>query len=181
MIYTQKFASFYSFKFFFFSFWLKKIEDNPTLTFGDLQWLSLTNTIIFFCPIYCHIAIDLYVCYCLVVRNSCMCHYGLSFIMIVDYLLLQLEEHEKALKILVHKLKDYTAAETYCLVNAKDGAYKRKLFHILLSVYLDPSYEWVPKISILETKKSKKTDLKTHFEDSDHLRLCYQNFWHYFH
>lgn len=81
----------------------------------------------------------------------------------VDYLLLQLEEHEKALKILVHKLKDYTAAETYCLVNAKDGAYKRKLFHILLSVYLDPSYEWVAKISILETKKNKK--LQTRFED----------------
>ncbi|CAI9729846.1 growth factor-beta receptor-associated 1-like [Octopus vulgaris] len=53
----------------------------------------------------------------------------------------KLEEHDKALKILVHKLKDYGAAENYCLVNAKDAVYKRKLFHILLSVYLDPSYE----------------------------------------
>ena len=56
---------------------------------------------------------------------------------------LQLEEHDKALRILVQKLKDYGAAENYCLVNSqtKDPAYRKRLFHILLSVYLDPSYE----------------------------------------
>ncbi|GAB1609663.1 transforming growth factor-beta receptor-associated protein 1-like [Argonauta hians] len=53
----------------------------------------------------------------------------------------KLEEHDKALKILVHQLQDYGAAENYCLLNAKDSVYKKKLFHILLSVYLDPTYE----------------------------------------
>ncbi|CAE1177008.1 VPS3 [Acanthosepion pharaonis] len=77
----------------------------------------------------------------------------------------KLEEHEKALKILVHKLKDYTAAETYCLVNAKDGAYKRKLFHILLSVYLDPSYEKkdtliAPAIALLNSNVAEFDSVK---------------------
>ncbi|KAK7098537.1 transforming growth factor-beta receptor-associated protein 1-like [Littorina saxatilis] len=55
----------------------------------------------------------------------------------------KLEEHDKALRILVHKLKDFGGAENYCLVNSegKDPAYRKRLFHILLSVYLDPSYE----------------------------------------
>ncbi|XP_060603083.1 transforming growth factor-beta receptor-associated protein 1-like [Ruditapes philippinarum] len=55
----------------------------------------------------------------------------------------KLEDHEKALKILVHKLRDYGAAENYCLVNSegRDTAYRKRLFHILLSVYLDPANE----------------------------------------
>lgn len=55
----------------------------------------------------------------------------------------QLEEHDKALRILVHKLKDFGAAENYCIVNSqgKDPSYRKRLFHALLSVYLDPSYE----------------------------------------
>ncbi|XP_046549254.1 transforming growth factor-beta receptor-associated protein 1-like [Haliotis rubra] len=55
----------------------------------------------------------------------------------------KLEEHDKALRILVHKLKDFGAAENYCLVNSdgKEPSYRKRLFHILLSVYLDPSYE----------------------------------------
>ncbi|KAK3103798.1 hypothetical protein FSP39_021971 [Pinctada imbricata] len=55
----------------------------------------------------------------------------------------KLEEHDKALRILVHKLKDYGAAENYCMVNSqgKDPLYRKRLFHILLSVYLDPSHE----------------------------------------
>ncbi|ESP04691.1 hypothetical protein LOTGIDRAFT_135703 [Lottia gigantea] len=55
----------------------------------------------------------------------------------------KLEEHDKALRILVHKLKDYGAAENYCLVNSqgREPAYRKRLFHILLSVYLDSSYE----------------------------------------
>ncbi|CAG5123927.1 unnamed protein product [Candidula unifasciata] len=55
----------------------------------------------------------------------------------------KLEEHEKALRILVHKLKDYGAAENYCVVNSqnKEPGYCKRLFHMLLSVYLDPTYE----------------------------------------
>ncbi|XP_052801707.1 transforming growth factor-beta receptor-associated protein 1-like [Mya arenaria] len=55
----------------------------------------------------------------------------------------KLEDHEKALRILVHKLRDYTAAENYCLVNSegRDPTYRKRLFHILLSVYLDPANE----------------------------------------
>ncbi|KAH9518827.1 transforming growth factor, beta receptor associated protein 1 [Bulinus truncatus] len=55
----------------------------------------------------------------------------------------KLEEHDKALRILVHKLKDYGAAENYCQVNSqgKEPGYRKRLFHVLLSVYLDPSYE----------------------------------------
>lgn len=52
----------------------------------------------------------------------------------------KLEEHEKALHILVHKLKDFHAAEEYCRWNSenRDVQYRRRLFHLLLSVYLDP-------------------------------------------
>ncbi|XP_005106604.1 transforming growth factor-beta receptor-associated protein 1 [Aplysia californica] len=55
----------------------------------------------------------------------------------------KLEDHDKALRILVHKLKDFGAAENYCQVNShgKEPGYRKRLFHILLSVYLDPSYE----------------------------------------
>ncbi|XP_013380315.1 transforming growth factor-beta receptor-associated protein 1 [Lingula anatina] len=55
----------------------------------------------------------------------------------------KLEEHEKAIRLLVHKLRDYRAAENYCLVNSKgkDQSYRKRLFQILLGVYLDPSYE----------------------------------------
>ncbi|XP_033638658.1 transforming growth factor-beta receptor-associated protein 1-like [Asterias rubens] len=52
----------------------------------------------------------------------------------------KLEEHDKALRILVHKLQDYGAAERYCCINSRgrDRAYRRRLFQILLGVYLDP-------------------------------------------
>ena len=55
----------------------------------------------------------------------------------------QLGEHEKALRLVVHRLKDYDAAENYCLENSgEDDSVKRKqLFHILLSIYLDQSYK----------------------------------------
>ncbi|KAJ7319730.1 hypothetical protein JRQ81_019241 [Phrynocephalus forsythii] len=53
----------------------------------------------------------------------------------------KLEEHEKALHILVQELKDFAAAEDYCLWNSerRDLPYRRKLFHTLLSAYLDTS------------------------------------------
>lgn len=52
----------------------------------------------------------------------------------------KLEEHEKALEILVHRLKDFQAAEDYCLWNSKDKdpSHRQKLFHMLLTLYLHP-------------------------------------------
>ncbi|XP_060682002.1 transforming growth factor-beta receptor-associated protein 1 homolog [Hemiscyllium ocellatum] len=52
----------------------------------------------------------------------------------------KLEEHEKALEILVHKLKDFQAAEDYCLWNSdgKDSTCRQRLFHMLLALYLQP-------------------------------------------
>ncbi|XP_062566210.1 transforming growth factor-beta receptor-associated protein 1-like [Saccostrea cucullata] len=60
----------------------------------------------------------------------------------------KLEEHDKALRILVHKLKDFGAAENYCMVNSsgKDPMVRKRLFHALLNVYLDPSYEQKDKL-----------------------------------
>lgn len=59
----------------------------------------------------------------------------------------KLEEHDKALHILVHQLKDSPAAEEYCSwasVN-QDQAYRQNLFHQLLSVYLDPDVPGGPQ------------------------------------
>jgi hypothetical protein len=55
----------------------------------------------------------------------------------------QIEEHEKALDILVHNLKDFKGAEMYCINNTegKGLKYKHNLFHTLLAVYLDPKLE----------------------------------------
>nr|XP_014345144.1 PREDICTED: transforming growth factor-beta receptor-associated protein 1 [Latimeria chalumnae] len=51
----------------------------------------------------------------------------------------KLEEHDKALHLLVHKIRDFPAAEDYCLWNSegRESSYRRRLFHMLLSVYLD--------------------------------------------
>ncbi|XP_069747219.1 transforming growth factor-beta receptor-associated protein 1 homolog isoform X2 [Narcine bancroftii] len=50
----------------------------------------------------------------------------------------KLEEHEKALEILVHKLKDFQAAEDYCFWNSKgkSPSCRQRLFHMLLRLYL---------------------------------------------
>ncbi|GIY25978.1 transforming growth factor-beta receptor-associated protein 1 [Caerostris darwini] len=55
----------------------------------------------------------------------------------------KLEEHEKALKILVHQLQDHDAAEDYCIrmSNGRDKKYRHRLFYALLSVYLDSTLE----------------------------------------
>lgn len=52
----------------------------------------------------------------------------------------KLEEHDSALHILVHELKDFPSAEAYCIwaSESRDTAYRQKLFHLLLEVYLDP-------------------------------------------
>ena len=58
---------------------------------------------------------------------------------------MQLGEHERALRLLVHKLRDFPKAENYCLINTSesDVAERAWLFHMLLSVYLDPNNEFV--------------------------------------
>ncbi|KAM6980397.1 transforming growth factor-beta receptor-associated protein 1 homolog isoform 1-T2 [Aplochiton taeniatus] len=52
----------------------------------------------------------------------------------------KLEEHEKALHLLVHQLKDFPSAEAYCVwaSSSREPAYQQRLFHLLLGVYLDP-------------------------------------------
>ncbi|KAJ8246583.1 hypothetical protein GJAV_G00253060 [Gymnothorax javanicus] len=51
----------------------------------------------------------------------------------------KLEEHDKALNILVHQLKDFPAAEEHCLwaSESRDEEYRQRLFHLLLGIYLD--------------------------------------------
>lgn len=54
----------------------------------------------------------------------------------------KIEEHEKALKILVYNLEDYVAAMNYCLKHSKDSLKNRKiLFNTLFLIYLNPSYK----------------------------------------
>lgn len=52
----------------------------------------------------------------------------------------KLEEHDTALHILVHELRDFPSAEAYCIwaSESRDAAYRQKLFHLLLGVYLSP-------------------------------------------
>ncbi|XP_062303319.1 transforming growth factor-beta receptor-associated protein 1 homolog [Osmerus eperlanus] len=51
----------------------------------------------------------------------------------------KLEEHDRALHILVHQLKDFPSAEAYCVwaSSSRDPAYRQRLFHLLLGVYLN--------------------------------------------
>lgn len=53
----------------------------------------------------------------------------------------KLEEHDKALHILVHQLRDFPSAEAFCIwaSSSRDSAYRQQLFHLLLGVYLDGS------------------------------------------
>nr|XP_030700882.1 transforming growth factor-beta receptor-associated protein 1 isoform X3 [Globicephala melas] len=55
-------------------------------------------------------------------------------------LLGKLEQHEEALRILVHELADFPAAEGYCLWRSEGRAppYRRRLFQLLLAIYLGP-------------------------------------------
>lgn len=51
-----------------------------------------------------------------------------------------MDEHEKALSILVHKLKDFKSAERYCLVTQGEGRdFRRRLYISLLKVYMNTS------------------------------------------
>ncbi|KAG8451859.1 hypothetical protein GDO86_003886 [Hymenochirus boettgeri] len=53
----------------------------------------------------------------------------------------KLEEHDQALEILVHHLKDFSAAESYCIWNSEgmDTPHRQRLFQLLLSSYLSPA------------------------------------------
>lgn len=53
----------------------------------------------------------------------------------------KLEDHDKALRLLVHQLKDYQAAEDYCqrMSQGRDRRFRHRLYHTLLTVYLDSS------------------------------------------
>lgn len=53
----------------------------------------------------------------------------------------KLEEHDEALHILVHKLRDFPSAEAFCIwaSSNRDRAYRQRLFHLLLGFYLDGS------------------------------------------
>ena len=52
-------------------------------------------------------------------------------------------EHDKALKILVHNMEDFAAAEAYIDQISNDERLTEKLLYDLMSVYLDPSLEYV--------------------------------------
>ncbi|XP_065072216.1 transforming growth factor-beta receptor-associated protein 1-like [Rhopilema esculentum] len=71
----------------------------------------------------------------------------------------KLDNHEKALEILVHKVEDPSAAERYCIVTSegKDPGLRKKLFHALLAVYLqspgsgDAEIDRKPAMQLLNT------------------------------
>ncbi|XP_042787798.1 transforming growth factor-beta receptor-associated protein 1 isoform X1 [Panthera leo] len=64
----------------------------------------------------------------------------------------KLEEHEEALHILVHELRDFSAAEDYCLWRSegRDPPYRQRLFHTLLAMYLQPGPS-VPELAVAAT------------------------------
>ncbi|XP_042837003.1 transforming growth factor-beta receptor-associated protein 1 isoform X1 [Panthera tigris] len=64
----------------------------------------------------------------------------------------KLEEHEEALRILVHELRDFSAAEDYCLWRSegRDPLYRQRLFHTLLAMYLQPGPS-VPELAVAAT------------------------------
>uniref|UniRef100_A0A8C8XZF6 Transforming growth factor beta receptor associated protein 1 n=1 Tax=Panthera leo TaxID=9689 RepID=A0A8C8XZF6_PANLE len=64
----------------------------------------------------------------------------------------KLEEHEEALRILVHELRDFSAAEDYCLWRSegRDPPYRQRLFHTLLAMYLQPGPS-VPELAVAAT------------------------------
>jgi len=61
----------------------------------------------------------------------------------------KMEQHSKALKILVYKLEDFTEAERFCELHSKgkDRNFRMKLFQTLLEVYLLPDEDRDPLIA----------------------------------
>jgi len=81
------------------------------------------------------------------------------------YFTFKIEEHEKALKILVYTLQDYQAAKDYCLRNSKDSAKTRKLlFHTLFTVYMNPTYSERDKLLKPTLDLLNNSGLVNHFD-----------------
>lgn len=55
----------------------------------------------------------------------------------------KMDKHDKALKILVYKLKDFKVAERYCntVCVGRDREFRHKIFYCLLLIYLKPNEE----------------------------------------
>lgn len=62
-----------------------------------------------------------------------------------ENLILQLGDHDQALKIFVEKLEDFDAAENYCdkIAPNKGSHLRETLLHSLMRIYLDPELECV--------------------------------------
>lgn len=61
----------------------------------------------------------------------------------------KLEQHGQALRTLALELKDCRAAEDYCLWRSegREPAYRQRLFHTLLALYLDPGAQ-APELAV---------------------------------
>nr|XP_058955595.1 transforming growth factor-beta receptor-associated protein 1-like [Pocillopora verrucosa] len=61
----------------------------------------------------------------------------------------KMEQYNKALKILVYKLEDFSEAERFCELHSKgkDRNFRMKLFQTLLEVYLSPDEDHEPLIA----------------------------------
>uniref|UniRef100_A0A2R5L6M1 Putative vacuolar assembly/sorting n=1 Tax=Ornithodoros turicata TaxID=34597 RepID=A0A2R5L6M1_9ACAR len=66
----------------------------------------------------------------------------------------KLEDHDKALGILVHQLKDYEAAEEYCRrwSRGRDEKYRHRLYQALLTVYIAQQDLLAPAIQLLNSQ-----------------------------
>ncbi|KAM8976352.1 transforming growth factor-beta receptor-associated protein 1 [Pelodytes ibericus] len=76
----------------------------------------------------------------------------------------KLEEHDQALDILVHHLKDFAAAESYCVWNSKgrDIPYRQNLFQLLLSAYLtSPSSDNALLVAAVDLLNNHPTEFDT--------------------
>lgn len=60
-------------------------------------------------------------------------------ILVMLFLLLQLGDHDRALRILARELGDFEEAKRYCLLYGRSMAVRKKLFESLLAIYLDNS------------------------------------------
>ncbi|XP_031565710.1 transforming growth factor-beta receptor-associated protein 1-like [Actinia tenebrosa] len=79
----------------------------------------------------------------------------------------KMEQHDKALKILVYKLNDFKGAVRYCNINSKDRDqnYRAKLFHALLLVYLKPDKDIEPFV------QPAISLLNSHMQDFDTVEV----------
>ncbi|CAB4026358.1 transforming growth factor-beta receptor-associated 1-like [Paramuricea clavata] len=80
----------------------------------------------------------------------------------------RLEHHEKALKIYVHELADFDGAVAYCEFYSKghDRSYRRKLFYLLLSVYLQSGVKQTNDMVVAAVSL-----LNSHIQDFDPVKV----------